>query len=138
MPKGISSFVLNSETERFELSVQVTPHNTLAGCRLKPTRPRFLSDIIYNNTNILFFKILFILKKIADKISAILITLSHSYLTFKSRYFTACSFTCTPVSAFTATAFEIAMARRFFAPLNINSTPLNVLLDGVKIFFNIS
>ena len=33
-----------SETERFELSVQVTPHNTLAGCRLKPTRPRFLSD----------------------------------------------------------------------------------------------
>ena len=46
-----------SETERFELSVQVTPHNTLAGCRLKPTRPRFLSDNIYNITNILFFKI---------------------------------------------------------------------------------
>ena len=38
--------LFNSETERFELSVQVTPHNTLAGCRLKPTRPRFLSDLL--------------------------------------------------------------------------------------------
>ena len=45
-----------SETERFELSVQVTPHNTLAGCRLKPTRPRFLSDLLYNTINIFFFK----------------------------------------------------------------------------------
>ena len=39
-----------SETERFELSVQVTPHNTLAGCRLKPTRPRFhwhLAFVLY-------------------------------------------------------------------------------------------
>ena len=41
-------------------------------------------------------------------------------------------------SALIATAFEIAIALRFFAPLNINSTPLNVLFVGVTIFFNIS
>ena len=40
-----------SETERFELSVQVTPHNTLAGCRLKPTRPRFQKRPLHNNIN---------------------------------------------------------------------------------------
>ena len=52
-----------SETERFELSVQVTPHNTLAGCRLKPTRPRFLSDNIYNNTNIKNYQKFFYIKR---------------------------------------------------------------------------
>ena len=59
--------LIKSETERFELSVQVTPYNTLAGCRLKPTRPRFLSAYFYTIIksfifqllkNCLFFKVL--------------------------------------------------------------------------------
>ena len=44
--KSPCGLFLMAETERFELSVQVTPHNTLAGCRLKPTRPRFQSDFL--------------------------------------------------------------------------------------------
>ena len=71
-----------SETERFELSVQVTPHNTLAGCRLKPTRPRFLKRLYYNSINIFFFKIFYI-KKTSICLTRPNYTLSHSYLNFQ-------------------------------------------------------
>ena len=37
----INSFSLMAEKVGFEPTVQITPHNTLAGCRLKPTRPLF-------------------------------------------------------------------------------------------------
>ena len=50
----------NSETLGFEPRMQVAPHNTLAGCRLQPTRPCLLLRYIHNNIKIFFFKELFI------------------------------------------------------------------------------
>lgn len=42
-----------------------------------------------------------------------------------------------PASEPNILAVAIAIERRFFAPLNINSTPSYTLFDGVSIFFNI-
>ena len=48
LKKGLKSSpysLLKSEKVGFEPTVQIAPHNTLAGCRLKPTRPLFHSGI---------------------------------------------------------------------------------------------
>lgn len=49
-----------TENERFELSMQITPHNTLAGCRLQPLGQ--FSVFYFQGTNIVpkkffFFKL---------------------------------------------------------------------------------
>ena len=46
----------NSEKVGFEPTVQITPHNTLAGCRLKPTRPLFqgITSRLFNRIMNLF------------------------------------------------------------------------------------
>lgn len=54
-----------------------------------------------------------------------------------SSYFTADKFALIPASEFIAHAFAYANVRRFFAPLNINSTHSHLLYEGVVIFFNI-
>ena len=46
---------LNSETVGFEPTIQVAPYNTLAGCRLQPTRPR-LRDIKFIITQTFYFE----------------------------------------------------------------------------------
>ena len=53
-------FGFYSETQGFEPWIQVTPYNTLAGCRLQPARPRFhfsicdLSAFLYYHKFFLF------------------------------------------------------------------------------------
>ena len=51
----------NPEKEGFEPSVQVTPYNTLAGCRLKPTRPLLHANIVILAQIFYFSKCIFMI-----------------------------------------------------------------------------
>ena len=123
--------------------MQVAPHNTLAGCRLQPTRPCLHLRYFYLIINIFIFnkELTYLLLENGEFFYTLTCYCNEpvSLKVPKISYpLTACSLTWIPDSALIATAFDTAIALRFFAPLNINSTPQNILFVGVAIFFSIS